>query len=69
MRAAIYTRKSSDEQSGVRGDAKSVARQGAGARGYITSKGWEHTGTYTDDGIESAATCSPADPSSSGCCV
>ena len=39
MRAAIYARKST-EQTGVGDEARSIARQEAGARAFIASRGW-----------------------------
>lgn len=55
MDAAIYARKST-EQNGVADEAKSVARQVAGARAFIAGKGWElhEAHIYVDDGISGA---------------
>jgi site-specific DNA recombinase len=55
MNAAIYARKST-AQDDVAEDAKSVSRQIAGARAFITAKGWtlhEHH-VFTDDGVSGA---------------
>jgi DNA invertase Pin-like site-specific DNA recombinase len=55
MRAAIYARKST-EQNGVADDQKSVARQIDHARAYATSNGWtvDEAHIYVDDGISGA---------------
>jgi site-specific DNA recombinase len=52
MRAAIYARKST-EQNDVPEDQKSVTRQIEGARAFIATKGWslDEMHVYTDDGI------------------
>ena len=76
-RAAIYARKSS-EQPGASEEARSVARQEAGARAWCASRGWEVTDVYTDDAVsgflfagrpsfqrmlrDAAAGATPADP-------
>ena len=55
MRAAIYARKST-EQTGVGDEARSIARQEAGARAFIASRGWvlHDAHVYTDDGVSGA---------------
>lgn len=49
MRAAIYARKSTEQN--VSADAKSVTRQTELARAFAASKGWTVAGTYEDDGV------------------
>jgi DNA invertase Pin-like site-specific DNA recombinase len=50
--AAIYARKS-NEQPGVVEEAKSVARQVAGARDLVATRGWalDERHVYIDDGV------------------
>ena len=55
MRAAIYARKSTD-QNGIAEEAKSVTRQVDHARAYAKGKGWTvaDAHVYVDDGISGA---------------
>jgi DNA invertase Pin-like site-specific DNA recombinase len=55
MRAAIYARKSTDDNSHVQ-DNKSVTRQVERARAYATAKGWtvDRENIFIDDGISGA---------------
>ena len=55
MIAAIYARKSTDE-NGLADGEKSVTRQIANARDYATKKGWTVAGEhiYVDDGVSGA---------------
>ncbi|HXG69760.1 MAG TPA: recombinase family protein [Gemmatimonadaceae bacterium] len=55
IQAAIYARKST-AQDDIEDDAKSVARQVAGARKFIAAKSWliEEAHVYTDDGVSGA---------------
>src|SRR4051812_8356311 len=54
MVAAIYARKSVDEQT--EGDLKSVARQVANARAFAATKGWtvDESRVFTDDAVSGA---------------
>jgi site-specific DNA recombinase len=55
MRAAIYARKST-EQNDVANEATSVARQVDGARAFIQARGWslDEMHVYEDDGVSGA---------------
>ncbi len=55
MNAAIYARKSTEQQD-VADEQKSVVRQVAGARAFIAEKGWalDEAHVYTDDGVSGA---------------
>src|SRR4051812_32046331 len=56
LRAAIYARKSQDDNDKAAED-KSVVRQIAHSRDFIKSKGWQFAGTehvYTDDAVSGA---------------
>lgn len=53
MRAAIYARKST-EQNGVVDESKSVTRQTDGGRRFCESKKWTVAAVYEDDGVSGA---------------
>jgi site-specific DNA recombinase len=55
MIAAIYARKSNEEEDDKAEDQKSVSRQVAGARAFIASKGWTaREPAYEDDAVSGA---------------
>jgi site-specific DNA recombinase len=54
MNAAIYARKSTDDEPGRATEQKSVVRQEELARAFAAKNGWTVTHVYVDDGISGA---------------